>query len=66
METEITSTNTTIEFPVCSTDNVWYKTNMEMSSSEKFDAIDSNITSLQSRKQTQIIRMTSLQILSRR
>ena len=51
---------------VCSTDNVWYKTNMEMSSSEKFDAIDSNITSLQGRKQTQIIRMTSLQILSRR
>ena len=47
METEITSTNTTIESPVCSTDNVWYKTNMEMSSSEKFDAIDSNIASLQ-------------------
>ena len=50
METEITSTNTTIESPVFSTDNVWYKTNMEMSSSEKFDAIDSNIASLQSGK----------------
>lgn len=50
METEITSTNTTIESPVCSTDNVWYKTNMEMSSSEKLDAIDSNIASLQSGK----------------
>lgn len=50
METEITSTNTTIESPVCSTNNVWYKTNMEMSSSEKFDAIDSNIASLQSGK----------------
>ena len=50
METKITSTNNVIEFPVCSTDNVWYKTNMEMSSSEKFDAIDSNIASLQSGK----------------
>lgn len=49
-EEMITSTNDMIESPVCSTDNVWYKTNMEISSSEKFDALDSNIASLQSGK----------------
>lgn len=49
--TEQTMTeNDVIEAPVCSTDNVWYKTDMTMSSSEKFDAIDSNIASLQSGK----------------